>query len=203
MVIMPTFNVPAHPGSSGDDVSRRMSKLRRRDNDRELSLRRALHAAGYRFRVTHPVPGLRRRTIDIAFTRRRVAVLLDGCFWHGCPVHGTDPRSNRAWWAEKIASNRARDRDTDSHLTTLGWIVVRIWEHEDLAEALQRVRAVTGPPRPDGTVPAGATAVSQEGTVSVHSSSSVSSNASSNKRGASPSKASAPVGSVHVASSGV
>lgn len=137
---MPTFNVPAHPGSSGAEVSRRMSRLRRRDNERELSLRRALHAEGFRFRVTYPVPDLRRRTIDIAFTRRRVAVFLDGCFWHGCPLHGTDPRSNSAWWAQKIAANRARDRDTDQHLASLGWRVLRIWEHEDLSEAADRVR---------------------------------------------------------------
>lgn len=145
---MPTFNVPAHPGSSGAEVSRRMSRLRRRDNQRELSLRRALHAEGFRFRVTYPVPDLRRRTIDIAFTRRRVAVFLDGCFWHGCPLHGTDPRSNSAWWAQKIAANRARDRDTDHHLTELGWQVVRIWEHEDLDRAVMRVRAaITAPGR--------------------------------------------------------
>jgi DNA mismatch endonuclease (patch repair protein) len=118
-----------------------MSRLRRRDNERELSLRRALHAEGFRFRATYPVPGLRRRTIDIAFTRRRVAVFLDGCFWHGCPSHGTDPRSNSAWWAQKIAANQARDRDTDQHLVSLGWRVVRIWEHEDLLEAADRVRS--------------------------------------------------------------
>jgi DNA mismatch endonuclease (patch repair protein) len=90
--------------------------------------------------VTYPVPGLRRRTIDVAFTRRRVAVFLDGCFWHGCPLHATDPRSNRAWWAEKIAANRDRDRDTDRHLRDLGWRVIRIWEHEQLDVAVDRVR---------------------------------------------------------------
>lgn len=147
---MPSFNVPAHPGSSGVEVSRRMSRLRRRDNERELSLRRALHAEGFRFRVTYPVPGLRRRTIDIAFTRRRVAVFLDGCFWHGCPSHGTDPRSNSAWWAQKIATNQARDRDTDRHLAELGWRVVRIWEHEDLGQAAARVRAAVVASPADG-----------------------------------------------------
>lgn len=147
---MPTFNVPTHPGSSGAEVSRRMSRLRRRDNERELSLRRALHAEGSRFRVTYPVPGLRRRTIDIAFTRRRVAVFLDGCFWHGCPLHGTDPRTNSAWWAQKIAANQARDRDTDRHLTELGWHVVRIWEHEELGLAAARVRAAVTAPPADG-----------------------------------------------------
>lgn len=142
---MATFNVPAHPGSSGAEVSRRMSRLRRRDNERELSLRRALHAEGFRFRVTYPVPDMRRRTIDVAFTRRRVAVFLDGCFWHGCPEHGTDPRSNSAWWAQKIAANQARDRDTDSHLEALGWRVVRVWEHEDLAAAVVRVSMAVAP----------------------------------------------------------
>lgn len=116
-----------------------MSQLRRRDNERELSLRRALHAHGLRFRVTYPVPALRRRTIDIAFTRWRVAVFLDGCFWHGCPLHGTDPRSNSTWWKQKIDANRARDLDTDEHLSTLGWTSVRIWEHEDLHAACDRV----------------------------------------------------------------
>lgn len=203
MVVMPTYNVPAHPGSSGAGVSRRMSTLRRRDNERELSLRRALHAAGYRFRVTHPVPGIRRRTIDIAFTRRRVAVFLDGCFWHGCPQHGTDPRSNSAWWAEKIASNRARDRDTDRHLIALGWSVVRVWEHEDLAEAVERVRVAAGPPRSVGDEPASAAAVLQEDSPSRHSPSSKSSSASSNRSGASAPKSSASDGGLHDASSGV
>lgn len=138
---MPTFNVPAHPGSSGADVSSRMSRLRRRDNERELGLRRALHARGLRFRVTYPVPGLRRRTIDIAFTRWRLAVFVDGCFWHGCPEHGTSPRSNAAWWAEKIGTNKSRDRDTDLHLASLEWQVLRVWEHEEIAQASERIRA--------------------------------------------------------------
>jgi DNA mismatch endonuclease (patch repair protein) len=118
-----------------------MSQLRRRDNERELDLRRALHAEGFRYRVTYPVPELRRRTIDVAFTRHRVAVFLDGCFWHGCPLHATDPRSNGTWWAQKIAANQARDRDTDRHLASLCWRVVRVWEHEALEDATSRVRA--------------------------------------------------------------
>jgi DNA mismatch endonuclease (patch repair protein) len=138
-----------------------MSQLRRRDNDRELSLRRELHAGGLRFRVTYPVPGIRRRTIDIAFTRRRVAVFLDGCFWHGCPVHGTEPRSNSAWWKQKIDANRARDRDTDRHLDDLGWRVVRIWEHEELAAARDRVAAVLAEAR-RGTAPEDARRLDRE-----------------------------------------
>lgn len=125
-----TFGVAAHPGASSSDVSRRMSVARRRDTAPEVALRRLLHANGLRYRVAYPVPGQRRRTIDIAFTRHKVAVFVDGCFWHGCPEHGTNPRSNNAWWVAKLAANRARDRDTDRLLETLGWTVVRIWEHE-------------------------------------------------------------------------
>jgi DNA mismatch endonuclease, patch repair protein len=135
----PTFHVPAHPGSSGEEVSRRMSRLKRRDNEVELALRRALHAAGLRYRVTYPVPGLARRTIDIAFTRAKVAVFVDGCFWHGCPEHGTSPRANSAWWRAKIDANRARDLDTTLHLGEAGWSVVRVWEHEAPAAALERI----------------------------------------------------------------
>lgn len=116
-----------------------MSVAARRDTAPEVALCRALHAAGYRYRVVHPVPGNRRRTIDIAFTRARVAVFVDGCFWNGCPVHGTQPRANSEWWLTKIATNEARDRDTDRLLAEAGWRVIRIWEHEDVPSALRAV----------------------------------------------------------------
>lgn len=138
----PTYNVPAHPGAVSPEVSARMSRLRRRDNDREREVRRLLHAAGYRFRVAYPVPGNRRRTIDIAFTRVRVAVFLDGCFWHGCPEHGTRPSSNAAWWSAKLEANRLRDRDTDRVLEAQGWEVARFWEHEPAAGVAGRLMAV-------------------------------------------------------------
>lgn len=92
-----------------------------------------------RYRVAYPVPGNRRRTIDIAFPGARVAVFVDGCFWHGCPKHGNKPKSNEGWWATMLAANLARDRDTTSLLEGQGWLVVRIWEHEDAAEAARRV----------------------------------------------------------------
>ena len=139
-----TFHVPAHPGSSGVEVSRRMSTLARRDNPRERALRSALHARGLRYRVTYGVPGLSRRTIDVAFTSAKVAVFLDGCFWHGCPEHGTRPRANKGWWADKIAANRGRDADTTAHLEAAGWSVVRVWEHVSLDEAVRMVVAAVG-----------------------------------------------------------
>ncbi|WP_378095699.1 very short patch repair endonuclease [Cellulomonas sp. T2.31MG-18] len=134
-----TFHVPSHPGSTGEAVSRRMRALKRRDNDGELSVRRLLHAAGYRYRVHYPVPDRPRRTIDVAFTRAKVAVFIDGCFWHGCPEHGTAPTSNGAWWAAKLAANQARDADTTVALRCQGWHVIRAWEHEEPAEVGARV----------------------------------------------------------------
>lgn len=116
-----------------------MSAARRRDTRPEILLRRELHRRGRRFRVALRVPGNNRRTIDIAFTRHRVAVFVDGCFWHSCPTHGTRPTANRDWWARKLAANRARDADTDQLLRAAGWSVVRIWEHTPAAEAADLV----------------------------------------------------------------
>lgn len=119
-----------------------MSVARRSGTAPELALRRALHASGYRYRVAYPIPGNRRRTIDIAFTRLKVAVFVDGCFWHGCPVHGTSPRANSAWWKTKLAANAARDADTTAELEARGWLVLRFWEHEAATEAARQVEAV-------------------------------------------------------------
>lgn len=121
-----------------------MSRLRRRDNPQELALRRELHSLGLRYRVHYPVPGARRRTIDIAFTSRKVAVFIDGCFWHGCVEHGTSPSSNSKWWQRKLLANQQRDRDTDRLLQERGWTVVRIWEHESLKSAASRVVETQG-----------------------------------------------------------
>ncbi|MFE6233745.1 very short patch repair endonuclease [Cellulosimicrobium sp. NPDC057862] len=148
--------VPAHPGSASARVSEKMSRARRRDTKPELALRRVLHAHGLRYRVAFPVPGQRRRTIDIAFTRPRVAVFVDGCFWHGCPEHGTSPRSNSEWWRIKLAANHARDLDTNRLLEQQGWLVLRYWEHQEpsaVAAEIERVlsgvrkRQVSSPQR--------------------------------------------------------
>lgn len=116
-----------------------MQGNRRRDTAPELTLRSGLHVRGWRFRVQYPVPGRPRRSIDIAFTRRRVAVLVDGCFWHGCPEHGSRPATNSDYWSEKVLRNQTRDRDTDAVLEAAGWTVVRIWEHEPRDVAVRMV----------------------------------------------------------------
>ncbi len=125
------------PSSAG--VSGRMSRQRRRDTAPEVALRRLLHAAGLRYRVAWPIPGMRRRTVDIAFTRAHVAVFVDGCFWHSCPEHATSPQANSEWWRAKLATNRARDAQTNAHLEGLGWTAVRVWEHETATAAAERV----------------------------------------------------------------
>lgn len=137
---MPTFGMPTHPGSSSEHMSRRMSDQARKDTTPEIEIRKRLHAAGYRYRVAYRVPGLPRRTVDIAFTRQRLAVFVDGCFWHGCPTHGTAPTSNSQWWADKISTNQMRDADTTSHLEDTGWHVLRFWEHEEPGSVVDAVR---------------------------------------------------------------
>lgn len=139
----------AKPSSPG--VSARMSRQASRDTKPEVAVRKLLHASGYRYRLNERVPGMPRRTIDIAFTRAKVAVLIDGCFWHGCPVHATQPKANAEWWREKLERNMARDRETNEHLAGAGWTVLRFWEHEapdgvaeQVAAAVDRARFRTG-----------------------------------------------------------
>jgi DNA mismatch endonuclease (patch repair protein) len=123
-----------------------MSTLARRDTTPELAVRRALHAAGLRYRVVYPVPGIPRRTIDIAFTRARLAVFVDGCFWHCCPAHGTAPSANSEWWRVKLDANRSRDGNTTAHLMRLGWTVRRYWEHEDPFDICESILATLDTP---------------------------------------------------------
>lgn len=119
-----------------------MQSNRSRDTKPELALRSAVHALGLRYRVSaKPLPGLR-RTADLVFPTARVAVFLDGCFWHGCPQHHTVASANAKFWADKVSGNQVRDRDTDARLEAAGWVSVRVWEHEDPVEAAQRVREV-------------------------------------------------------------
>lgn len=116
-----------------------MRSNRSRDTQPELLLRRRLHALGLRYRVcARPLPQIR-RTVDIVFTRARVAVEVRGCFWHGCPLHYKQPATNTTYWAAKIARNRARDLDTEDVLDRAGWQLLVIWEHDDLEWAVSFV----------------------------------------------------------------
>ena len=109
-----------------------MSTLRTRDTEPELALRRELHRRGLRYRVSvTDLPG----RPDIALTRAKIAVFVDGCFWHSCTRHAVAPKSNARWWRDKLQSNVDRDRRNDSALRSIGWLVIRVWEHEDPREA--------------------------------------------------------------------
>lgn len=134
--------MPAHPGASSPELSERMSTFPRRDTTPELELRRELWRRGLRYRVDRPLDGKRRRRADLTFVGPRVVVFVDGCFWHGCPEHGTSPKANAEWWSEKLARNVARDADTDEFLTAQGWTVLRFWEHEDVLAAADQVERV-------------------------------------------------------------
>jgi len=120
-----------------------MAANRRRNTGPEMALRSTLHRLGLRFRVDYPiaVPTRRPARPDIAFTPVRVAVFVDGCFWHQCPDHGTAPASNREYWLPKLRMNVARDRRVDLLLAEADWTVVRVWEHEPPTEAAARVAA--------------------------------------------------------------
>src|SRR5262245_33463041 len=108
-----------------------MARQAVRDTAPEVSLRRELHRRGLRYRVSlRPLPGLR-STADIVFTRAKVAVYVDGCFWHSCPEHGSMPAANRDWWRQKLERNKERDREAEKALAQAGWACIRVWEHED------------------------------------------------------------------------
>jgi DNA mismatch endonuclease, patch repair protein len=134
-----------YPEASDAAVSRRMRQTGRRDTSAERAVRSLVHARGLRYRVdARPDVELRTRA-DLVFTRARVAVFIDGCFWHGCPDHFTLPLSNRQWWSDKIEANRARDRRAAMALEARGWLVLRFWEHEAPEAVADRIeRAVRG-----------------------------------------------------------
>ena len=110
-----------------------MRNTRQRDTPFEISVRRLLHARGLRYRVDLAIPAVTRARPDVVFRRERVAVFLDGCFWHSCPQHATTPTANRDWWRTKLLTNVERDRRHDRELAAAGWTVRRFWEHEEAA----------------------------------------------------------------------
>lgn len=133
---------PGVPAPSSPEARRRMEATRRRDTAPEVRLRKRLFALGLRYRIDQkPLASLRRKA-DLVFRKVRVAVFVDGCFWHGCPIHATWPAQNAEFWREKIESNRRRDADTDRQLTEAGWMVLRVWEHEDASTAAERIATV-------------------------------------------------------------
>ncbi|MFJ9887666.1 very short patch repair endonuclease [Streptomyces sp. NPDC091287] len=132
-------------GSWASSAARRrnMQAIRSRDTKPERLIRRLVHANGLRYRVAaRPLPDLR-RTADLVFRPAKVAVFIDGCYWHGCPEHYVSPKTNPGYWSEKVARNVARDRDTDERLSAAGWLVLRFWEHQSSdACALSIISAV-------------------------------------------------------------
>lgn len=124
------------PAPLDDHVRESMRWMPRRDTGPEMQLRRELHRRGLRFRVNFPgLPG----KPDIVLTRAKIAVFVDGCFWHSCPVHGSLPRNNREWWQAKLARNVERDREKDRALEELGWTPLHYWEHDDVDEVADEI----------------------------------------------------------------
>jgi DNA mismatch endonuclease (patch repair protein) len=136
----------AYPRPMSEGRSRNMKANRRVDTKPEVALRSALHRLGYRYRKDFRIDlaaGVRVRP-DIVFTARKVAVFVDGCFWHVCPEHGRQPTSNEWYWTPKLRRNVERDRAADAALTAAGWRVIRLWEHEPLAAAVEAVLEAVG-----------------------------------------------------------
>ncbi|NDZ78546.1 very short patch repair endonuclease [Streptomyces sp. SID10853] len=130
-------------GSWASSAARRrnMQAIRSRDTKPEQHIRRLVHARGLRYRVsTRPLPGLR-RTADLVFRPTKVAVFIDGCYWHGCPDHYVPPKTNSGYWSAKVLRNIERDRDTDRKLVEAGWLVLRFWEHENSCSCADKISA--------------------------------------------------------------
>lgn len=129
----------AESWASTPAVRRSMQGNRRRDTKPEVAVRRLVHAAGLRYRVDFKPLKLLNRRADMVFPRLKIAVFVDGCFWHGCPKHHTVAESNAVYWAEKVRRNQQRDRHTDQVLESDGWVVLRAWEHEPPEDVAERV----------------------------------------------------------------
>ncbi|MFD7167866.1 very short patch repair endonuclease [Streptomyces violascens] len=138
------------PGSWASSAVRRrnMQAIRSRDTKPERLIRQLVHAQGLRYRVSaKPLPDLR-RTADMVFRPAKVAVFIDGCYWHGCPEHYVPPKTNSDYWSEKVARNMGRDRDTDEQLSAAGWTVLRFWEHEPPEQCALQIAAAVSRLRP-------------------------------------------------------
>ncbi|MFF8903447.1 very short patch repair endonuclease [Streptomyces olivaceoviridis] len=139
---VPPWNPPEGSWASSAARRRNMQAIRSRDTKPETLIRRLVHARGLRYRVAaRPLPDLR-RTADMVFRPAKVAVFIDGCYWHGCPEHYVPPKTNPGYWSEKVLRNVARDRDTDQRLKNAGWFVLRFWEHEPSDACADEIAAV-------------------------------------------------------------
>lgn len=145
----------AHIQSSSPEASRRMAKVRQKGTGAEVVLRSELYRRGLRYRVDFEVLKKPRRIADIAFPGRRIAVFVDGCFWHGCPEHATWPKQNAEFWRQKIEANRLRDADTNSRLLGAGWTVLRFWEHQSPSEAAEAIAQTVAMANAKRSMPAG------------------------------------------------
>jgi DNA mismatch endonuclease (patch repair protein) len=131
------------PPASSPATAKVMRRTGRRDTKPELKLRRALHRRGLRFLVDVAPPGTnKRRRVDVLLRGPRIAVFVDGCFWHSCPEHFHLPKANRHWWQRKLDGIVRRDRDTDDELAAAGWLVIRVWEHEVPETAAERIAQI-------------------------------------------------------------
>ncbi len=142
---------------SSPETSRRMAKVRQKGTDAEIALRSELYRRGLRYRVDYEVLKKPRRVADVAFPGLKIAVFVDGCFWHGCPEHASWPKQNAEFWRQKIAANRLRDVDTNERLRSMGWTVLRFWAHDSPSEAAETAAQVVAMARLKRcTSPAGA-----------------------------------------------
>jgi DNA mismatch endonuclease (patch repair protein) len=140
------------PPTNSPFVARIMRANKKANTKPELRVRRALHAAGFRYVVHRKVVCSQAIvSVDVMFRRPRVALFVDGCFWHGCSAHGSRPTTNSTYWAAKIQANRERDRDVDAALVASGWLPVRVWEHDSVETAVDKVTEALGQPRIWGT----------------------------------------------------
>lgn len=139
------MRAPSYPHPSDPTVSKRMRRNRRTDSGPEAAVRSALHHRGLRFRKQFPIRTSERVVRpDITFTRARLAVFIDGCFWHRCPTHGNQPKANTFYWGPKLRRNVERDHEVDLALASAGWTVLRAWEHEPAEEVADRIEVALG-----------------------------------------------------------
>lgn len=130
------------PRPADSATALRMQAQRQRDTRCEMNIRRELHKRGIRYRIDcRPIPNMRRRA-DIVIRSAKLAVFVDGCFWHGCPLHWKPPKQHSEWWEAKVAANIRRDKDTTALVEDAGWMVIRAWEHEDATIVAARIADV-------------------------------------------------------------